>query len=428
MRAGLLAGCLVLLAAAASPLAAQTRLEVVKVVLAEPEIEPGGEQLVQVSIRNRSLRAVSAGLRAEIRSRANQSTGIRGQRRIDLPAGVERRVFLRLRAPEAPGDYHVRLVVLTPDFRKHLLADKTEFTTPFVVSGDIAPARVTVSRDAGRRDTASKDVRGFKAAGGLQFEKPDLLWEKFTVSPASLLVGEILKIKAVLRNVGGDIARDIGVRSAYYNTRLPRRLLPVSSSTVKVLAPGEKLELEFEYRFPEDALLGDYQFFLEADPTRKVAESNERNNRETTARPIRVSTILQTFPEPGFSFDHTGLFLFRWKSALYNEFKVQLGTEASFEQDDRYFDLPQGEKWSKEQEVVPLPGELPGMMLGLMVKDDADIAYWRVMGRVAGTSRVGFSKALPFNIIIEEEVKPATSSATGVPSAPQPQTQTQAPR
>jgi len=397
---------------------------VVKMVLAEPEIEPGGEQLVQISLRNRSGRAVRAGLRAEIRTRDNQATGIRGQRRVEVAAGSVRRVFLKLRVPKFAGEYHVRLVVLTPNFKQHLLTGKPEFASPFIVSGDAAPAPVTVPGEAGRSGGARAGVRSFKASGGLTFEKPDLLWENFLVTPAQLLVGETLKIKADLRNVGGDIARKIGVRSAYYNMRLPTRVLPVASSTVDLLAPGEKLEMEFEFRFPEDALLGDYQFFLEADHAKQVAESNEENNRESTARPIRVSTILLTFPEPGFSFDQTGLFLFRWKSALYNEFKVQVGTEASFESKDSFFDIPQGEKWARQQEVVPLPGEMPGMLLGLMMKDDATIAFWRVMGRVAGTSKVGFSKSMPFNIIVEEEVKPAApgtaapgTSGGGAPAA-----------
>jgi hypothetical protein len=313
-----------------------------------------------------------------------------------------------LRAPENAGEYRVQLVVLTRNFKKHLLADKPVFVSPFVVSGEAAVA-ATVPLSAAIKGTDVRGVPSFNPGTGLRFEKADLLWENFRVSPGSVLIGERLQVKAVLRNAGGDIARDIGVQSAYYNIRLPRRLYPVTTMSVKVLAPGEKVELEFEYRFPEDALLGDYQFFVEADHTRKVDESNERNNRESTANAVRVSTILQTFPEPEFAFDQTGLFLFRWRSSLYNEFKVQVGTEITFEDKTRRFDIPQGAKWTTEQEVVPLPGELPGMMLGLMVKDDASVAYWRVMGRVTGTNRVGFSKALPFNIRIDEQPEPAKS-------------------
>lgn len=418
MKAGLPTGCLVLLAAlaqflTAQPLMAQSGLEVIKVVLAEPEIEPGGEQLVQVSMRNRSGRRAVAGLRAEIRSKDGQTTGIIQRKQLELPPGAERRAFLRMRAPDTPGEYRVRLVVLTANFKKHLLADKPVFSTPFVVSGNAAAPAAIIPQSAGRKASVESRVPSFKPGAGLQFEKPDLLWENFLVSPRNVLVGELLKVKGDLRNVGGDIARDIAVKSTHYNIRLPRRLHDVSSTTVKVLAPGEKIELEFEYRFPDDTLLGDYQFSLEADYKQKVSESNERNNRELTTRAIRVSTILQTFPEPDFAFDQTGLFLFRWRSSLYNEFKVQVGTETTFEQKDRYFDIPQGGKWTSEQEVVPLPGELPGMLLGLMMKDDASVVYWRVMGRVAGTNRVGFSKSLPFNIRIEEEETPATPPASG---------------
>lgn len=220
----------------------------------------------------------------------------------------------------------------------------------------------------------------------------------FIVRPSSLLVGEPIIIKAQLRNVGGDIARDIEIKATYFNTRLPKRVLPLTSSTVDVLAPGEKIELEYEFEFPKDALLGDYQIALLADATNKVVEANEKNNRKITETPIRLSTILLVFPERGFEFDQAGLFLFRWNSSKYNEFKVQVGTDPLFENKEDFFDLPQGEKWTQDQEIVPLTGELPGMLLGLMIKNSVRNAHWRVVGRVAGTDRIGFSLARQFTL------------------------------
>ncbi len=416
MRAGLLLPCLAYLAlAGALPFAvnAQESLEVVKVVLAEPEIEPGGEQLVQISLRNNSGRGVRVGLRVEMLTPDNFRTGGRRQRRVAVPAGAERRYFFRLKAPQSPGEYTVRLVVLNAGFKRHVLAGKPEFISRFVVSGAAAGPRVTVPASAGT--TGRKGRPGsFKASGGLKFERPDLLWESFVVEPRKVLIGETMRIRGELRNVGGDIARNIEVRADYVNTRLPTRVFTVSSSTVDLLAPGEKLELEFEHRFPEDALQGDYQFMLTADVGQQVAESDERNNRQTTERPIRLSKILQLFPEADFVFDQAGLFLFRWKSSIYNEFKVQVGTQATFELKSSFFDIPQGQKWTADREVVPLPGELPGMLLGLMVKDGVDKVYWRVVGRVAGTERVGFSRALPFTVNVADE----TPAAPAPPAQP----------
>ncbi|MCZ6628827.1 MAG: hypothetical protein O7E56_11445, partial [SAR324 cluster bacterium] len=76
------------------------------------------------------------------------------------------------------------------------------------------------------------------------------------------------------------------------------------------------------------------------------------------------------------------------------------------------------EKWATGNEIVPLPGELPGMLLGLMVKDDADKVFWRVMGRVADTNKVGFSRSLPFQISVAEEVPPVQGGASASPEPP----------
>ena len=236
---------------------------------------------------------------------------------------------------------------------------------------------------------------------GLQFEKADLLWESMRVAPTNLLVGEKLSVRADLRNVGGDLARNIEVSLVHFNTRVPGRKLPIAKTTVDVLAPGEKIELEFEYVFPADTLLGDYHLLLTADSTGQVEESSEENNARVTDNPLRVSVIRQIFPERDFAFDEAGLFLFRWDSRRFDEFKVQVGTEATFENEENFFDIPQGEKWSKDHEVVPLAGELPGMATGLLLNANTDVVYWRVVGRIAGSDTIGFSQALPFKIRIE---------------------------
>lgn len=405
MRPGVLTRCLVLAALGAlipTLPAAQDGLDVVKMVLAEPELDPGAEQLVQISLRNPSRRPLRAGLQLDVLTKSNRPTGIRHRRQLVVQAGAEVRAFFRLKAPRRPGKYTARLIVLTPDFKKALLPGAPRFFSPFTVVGVIPPpeAKDGAAKGAGGEgaEAPAPGRPSFKIKPGLEFEKADLIWENFIVRPSSLLVGEPIIIKAQLRNVGGDIARDIEIKATYFNTRLPKRVLPLTSSTVDVLAPGEKIELEYEFEFPKDALLGDYQIALLADATNKVVEANEKNNRKITETPIRLSTILLVFPERGFEFDQAGLFLFRWNSSKYNEFKVQVGTDPLFENKEDFFDLPQGEKWTQDQEIVPLTGELPGMLLGLMIKNSVRNAHWRVVGRVAGTDRIGFSLARQFTL------------------------------
>ena len=106
-----------------------------------------------------------------------------------------------------------------------------------------------------------------------------------------------MKIKADLRNVGGDIARTISVHVNYYNTRTPRRIRTISKHVVHVLAPGEKLELVFESLLPKTSIVGEYQISLEADVGDRVEELNEENNSAITGL-FRLNRIKLIFPSP----------------------------------------------------------------------------------------------------------------------------------
>ena len=54
-----------------------------------------------------------------------------------------------------------------------------------------------------------------------------------------------------------------------------------------------------------------------------------------------------------------------------------------FEDGGAFFDLPQGDRWIADKEIVPLSGELPGMAMGLMKSLEKNKLYWRVIGRKA---------------------------------------------
>ena len=318
----------------------------------------------------------------------------------------EQRFFFRVPVPLTAGEYRAKLEVLTKDFSKHALAGKPVFYSPFKVVG-IAPS----GRAIGGMNAALLLAPGeaappeFAPPTGLAFEEPDLLWENLNISATGVLLGDALKIRADLVNVGGDIAHDIKVAAEYANVRLPKRFQPISQTIVRVLAPGEKIELEFEYVFPDTALLGEYNVVLRADADDSVVELDEKNNLIQTPMPVRLSGIRQDFPDPGYVFDEAGLFLFRWDSRKYDEFKVQMGTEPNFERRENFFEIPQGDKWTPDREVVPLAGELPGMATGLMIKNKADTIYWRVLGRDSATGKLGNSLSLPFKIRLEERPK-----------------------
>ena len=366
-------------------------LEVVRMVLAETTISPGARQLLQITLGNSGTKTVRAGMKVDIRDARDRRIGAPFLQKINLASKDERKVFFPFQAPASEGRFSVRFELFTPDFGKKLLPGEPVFYTPFNVGRGLVQGQSGVVQKARIR------VPRFLPPTGMRFELPDLVWEQIAITPPNLLVGEKLRIRADLRNVGGDIARGMVIRVDYFNTRTPGRLQSISKSELDILAPGEKLEMEFEAMLPDNAILGQYRVVLHADFADVVEESDEVNNRLITP-PIRLSHIKQLFPESGFSFDEAGLFLFRWDTLRFDEYKVQVGTDSRFSDQTSFFDIPQGEKWTKAKEIVPLEGELPAMAQGLLIMAKADRLFWRVIGRNTKTGKTGFSAVLPFTI------------------------------
>jgi hypothetical protein len=399
--------------------AAGEELEVQRMVLAERDLKLDQDQLVQVTVRNPTGRAAQAGLRIELRDEKERRVGAEQRRKIGVAALDETREFFRFALPKRQGKFTVRLELYTPDFKSKLLSGGPVFYAGFtVLGGPEAPPPAAEAPSAKGAEAGKSAAKGraagppsFPAPAGLRFERPDLVWENVSLNTSNILSGEPVKIKADLRNVGGDIARDIEVTVEYFSVRNPNRRVPIARSSTAVLAPGEKVELEFETVFPEDAPLGEYRLALNIDPAGKIEESNRENNQFTFDSPIQISLIRMMFPEPGYAFEESGLFLFRWDSRRFDEFKVQVGGEPTFSNAENYFDLPQGDKWTKEREIVPLEGEMPGMAAGLLTKLNTQTLYWRVLGRDSKTAKVGASQAQPFTIKLAQkaggDAKPA---------------------
>ncbi len=418
---------LVGLSLAPSAARAADPLEVVKLVIADRQIGAAAQQIVQVSLRATG-KPVRAGVRVELRDQHDRPVGKPMDRVVQVAASAEQREFFRFEVPNRFGRFTVRVEVFTPDFKSRLLSGNPVFYAPFTVGSPPDPSLAANPQPEPTPEPGSPETPGkpgkpgkpgppsFPTPKGLFFEKPDLVWENLDIQPPALLVGEPLKIKADLRNVGGDIARNIDVKVDYFNPRTPARLLPISKSTVQVLAPGDKVEMEFETSFPEDAQLGEYKVQLVIDPNNQIVEASKENNTLVSEVPVKLSLIKQVFPEPGYYFEQAGLFLFRWDSRRFDEFKVQVGTDPAFTTPDSFFDLPQGDKWTKDREIVPLEGELPDMAVGLMQKARADQLYWRVVGRSSQLGIQSVSQPSPFNI--RRTMKSAAESGPAAPSKP----------
>ena len=158
--------------------------------------------------------------------------------------------------------------------------------------------------------------------------------------------------------------QDVLCKVEYYNERQPRRRTTIANPIADVIAPGETVTFDLEYIPPTDQLLGEYKIAVTVDPDDQLKELKEDNNAMESGT-IRLSDIRLLLPSDSFVFDENGLFLFQWDSLVFAEFKIQVGVDDKFEDPRLYFDLPQGDRWIADKELVPLTGELPGMAMGL---------------------------------------------------------------
>ena len=335
----------------------------------------GDNQLVQTAIANRGSTPKQVGVEIKIKVNAKELKTKRHRKVYTILAGDTARVLHEI-ALENTGRYQISVRVWDANFKRILVN-----TTPgderyfFIASPqDLEVAKTQLA--------SGVVVSGKRIISPLKFDPPDLRWESVQILPKHALRGEKLRLRLNLMNAGGDIVKDIASKIQYYNVKQPMRKSVIAMPNTRVMAPGEIITFDLEYILPDDQLLGNYQIIATVDPENELEELKENNNI-TKSNVIKLSDIKLLLPTDKFSFEENGLFLFQWDSLAFSEFKIQVGVDEKFEDPGSYFDLPQGNRWIADKELIPLAGELPGMAMGLMRAKKKNQLYWRVIGRQA---------------------------------------------
>lgn len=335
----------------------------------------GDNQLVQTAIANRGSTPKQVGVEIKIKVNAKELKTKRHRKVYTILAGDTARVLHEI-ALENTGRYQISVRVWDANFKRILVN-----TTPgderyfFIASPqDLEVAKTQLA--------SGVVVSGKRIISPLKFDPPDLRWESVQILPKHALRGEKLRLRLNLMNAGGDIVKDIAAKIQYYNVKQPMRKSVIAMPNTRVMAPGEIITFDLEYILPDDQLLGNYQIIATVDPENELEELKENNNI-TKSNVIKLSDIKLLLPTDKFSFEENGLFLFQWDSLAFSEFKIQVGVDEKFEDPGSYFDLPQGNRWIADKELIPLAGELPGMAMGVMRAKKKNQLYWRVIGRQA---------------------------------------------
>ena len=335
----------------------------------------GDNQLVQTAIANQGFTPKQVGVEIKIKVNAEEVKTKRLRKVYTIQAGDTARVLHEI-AVENTGLYQISVRVWDANFKRILVNTTTGDERYFFIASpqDLEIAKTQLA--------SGVVVSGKRIISPLKFDPPDLRWESVQILPKHALRGEKLRLRLNLMNAGGDIVKDIAAKIQYYNVKQPMRKSVIAMPNTRVMAPGEIITFDLEYILPDDQLLGNYQIIATVDPENELEELKENNNI-TKSNVIKLSDIKLLLPTDKFSFEENGLFLFQWDSLAFSEFKIQVGVDEKFEDPGSYFDLPQGNRWIADKELIPLAGELPGMAMGLMRAKKKNQLYWRVIGRQA---------------------------------------------
>lgn len=347
------------------------------------------KQLVQTAIANQAKFPMKVGVEIEVRVDGQELKKKRLRKVYTIQSSETERVLHEIDL-ENTGIYQISVRIWDAQFTRILLNTTAGDERYFFIA---SPQDIEV---ANTQLATGVRISGKRILSPLKFDPPDLRWESVQVLPKHALRGEKLRLRLNLMNVGGDIVKDVTAKIQYYNVKQPMRKSIIAMPSAQMMAPGEIATFDLEYTLPEDQLLGKYQIAATVDPENEIEELKEKNN-VAKSNVIRLSDIKLLLPTNKFTFDQNGLFLFQWDSLAFSEFKIQVGVDEKFEDSGSYFDLPQGNRWIADKELVPLAGELPGMAMGLMREKKKNKLFWRVIGRQA-SGRQAISGIRMFNI------------------------------
>tara|TARA_B100000949_G_scaffold96187_1_gene85737 strand:- start:193 stop:1476 length:1284 start_codon:yes stop_codon:yes gene_type:complete len=335
----------------------------------------GDTQLVQTAIANQAKFPTKVGVEIKVRVDGQELKKKRLRKVYTIQSSDTARVLHEIDL-ENTGIYQISVRIWDAQFKRILLNTTAGDERYFFIA---SPQDIEV---ANTQLASGVRVSGKRIISPLKFDPPDLRWESVQVLPKHALRGEKLRLRLNLMNVGGDIVKDVTAKIQYYNVKQPMRKSIIAMPSAQVMAPGEIVTFDLEYILPDDQLLGKYQIAVTVDPENEIEELKEKNN-VAKSNVIRLSDIKLLLPTDKFTFEENGLFLFQWDSLAFSEFKIQVGVDEKFEDSGSYFDLPQGNRWIADKELVPLAGELPGMAMGLMRAKKKNQLFWRVIGRQA---------------------------------------------
>lgn len=362
-------------------------ISIEKITIGEERIEAGRPQLIEVLIKNRTAKIVSATVKLSL-ILPNHNIITYGNKKVLLPAKSDHRALMSYPIDKnRGGDYTVSAKIHSSDNK--VLAQSHENQKKYFFAVDSTRRNQKPNRPAKSAEKEKEEEKEAKETEVrkpvVHFDPPDLLIKNLQIlHNNSILRGETAHIRFEIVNDGGDIATNIDYSVAWFFAPRPNLKNKAFVNQISMIAPGETKVIELPVTIPTTRQKGDYKITVAVDEANRIDEINEKNNTTTTNKSIVFSDIALVFPEDGHSFAEDGLFKFEWRSRRYTQFKVQISVSAMFTHSEEIFELPKGsgeEGWTPANIIKPLAGEMPAMALALMESYGTDHLFWRVRAK-----------------------------------------------
>lgn len=120
--------------------------------------------------------------------------------------------------------------------------------------------------------------------------RPDLRVYGLTDPPSQLAIGQSFSIDVAVKNIGKASSRTEGQTSIalVHDPQHPAAVVTLGHLSMPRLKPGHTSMKGIRVQLPAGMPAGDYFLWICADSTKRVAESNERNNCESSAIDMQV--------------------------------------------------------------------------------------------------------------------------------------------
>ncbi|MCP4294919.1 MAG: hypothetical protein GY786_04875, partial [Proteobacteria bacterium] len=274
-----------------------TGLQIVNITVGEDAIATAKTQLIEVLLKNTLKKDIAVKVRLVI-TLPNRNVITFGHRRAIIKDKTRARILFDYPVQKhLGGDYIVGAKVYASKTGKVLATTSKKQGRYFFAIDPTrrrrAPSRVKRKQVLDGLEQFSLDKKE-KTVQAVQFDPPDLLFEKFEViNRKSVLRGETAHVRMILANQGGDVATEVEYSVKWFFSQREKRKKRIFWDRIKVISPGERKVIELPITIPAIEQIGRYIIEGVVDEPNYIKESDHHHHQ---GHDLKGSSLGSWFP------------------------------------------------------------------------------------------------------------------------------------